>query len=121
MDCKDCPLKTSCCGKLPEKRIAITSYRDEYERTTSRVHSRWGRRMKRLRQATVEPVLGTLINHMGMRRVNTRGLELAHKGMLLAAAAYNLQKLLHFTPKRSQTAVMALPRPEQEVLFYLYF
>ena len=58
-DCRDCPLKASCCGKLPEKRIAITSYRDEYERTITRTRSRWGRRMKRLRQATVEPVLGT--------------------------------------------------------------
>lgn len=77
--------------------------------------------MKPLRQATVELVLGTLLNHMGMRRINTRGLELAHKGMLVAAAAYNLQKLLHFTPRRSQTAVMALPRPEQAVFFYFYF
>ncbi|CAM3835463.1 transposase [Pontibacter korlensis] len=77
--------------------------------------------MKRLRQATVEPVLGTLLNHMGMRKVNTHGLELAHKGMLVAAAAYNLQKLLHFTPRRSQTAVVLLPRPEQEDVFCLHF
>ncbi|MFB9861910.1 transposase [Rufibacter immobilis] len=33
------------------------------------------------------------------------------KGMLLAAAAYNLKKLLRFTPKRRQSAVMALPGP----------
>lgn len=73
--------------------------------------------MKRLRQATVEPVPGTLLDYLGMRRVSTRGLELAHKGMLLAAAAYNLQKLLRFTSKRSQTAVMALPGPELEAFF----
>ncbi|CAM3916080.1 hypothetical protein POKO110462_23335 [Pontibacter korlensis] len=73
--------------------------------------------MKRLRQATVEPVLGTLLDFLGMRRVNTRGLGLAHKGMLMAAAAYNLQKLLRFTPKRSQAAVMALPRPELDAFF----
>jgi len=120
-DCRDCPLKASCCGKLPEKRIPITSYRDEYERTITRLHSRWGRRMKRLRQATVEPVLRTLLNHMGMRKINTRGLQLAHKGVLVAAAAYNLLKLLRFTPRRSQTAVMALPRPEQAVFFCFYF
>lgn len=58
---------------------------------------------------------------MGMRKINTRGLELAHKGMLVAAAAYNLQKLLHFTPRRSQTAVMVLPRPEQAVFFCFNF
>lgn len=114
-DCKGCPYREGCIGKLPEKRVEVTYYRDEYERTITRIHSRWGRRMKRLRQATVEPVLGTLLDFLGMRKVNTRGLELAHKGMLLAAAAYNLQKLLRSTPKRSQVAVMALPKPEQVV------
>jgi hypothetical protein len=58
---------------------------------------------------------------MAMRKVNTRGLELAHKCMLLAAMAYNLQKFLRFTPKTSQTAVMALPREEQGMLFWLFF
>jgi hypothetical protein len=50
----------------------------------------------------VEPVLGTRLNYMAMRKVNTRRLELAlaHKGMLLAAVAYNLQKLLRFTPQK---------------------
>ncbi|MBX0335059.1 IS1182 family transposase [Pontibacter sp. HSC-14F20] len=114
-DCKGCPRKESCIGGQHEKKVNITSFREEYERAIARVHSRWGRRMKRLRQATVEPVLGTLLDFLGMRKVNTRGLELAHKGMLVAAAAYNLQKLLRFTPKRSQVAVMALPSPEQEV------
>jgi hypothetical protein len=77
--------------------------------------------MKRLWQAIVEPVLGTLLNYMAMRKVNTQGLELAHKGMRLAAMAYNLQKLLRFTPKTSLTAVMALPREEQGTLFWLFF
>lgn len=116
-DCRDCPSKESCIGHRHVKKIEVTYYRDEYERTIARLNGRWGRRMKRLRQATVEPVLGTLLDFLGMRRVNTRGLELAHKNMLVAAAAYNLQKLLRFTPKRSQTAVMALPRPELEAFF----
>ena len=116
-DCKDCPLKQSCIGKQYEKRISITYFRDEYERAIARVHTRWGRRMKRLRQATVEPALGTLLNYMAMRKVNIRGLELAHKCMLLATMAYKLQKLLRFTPKTSQTVVMALPREEQKLLF----
>ena len=115
-DCKGCPHREGCIGKGHERKVEITYYRDEYERAIARIHTRWGRRMKGLRQATVEPVLGTLLDFMGMRKVNTRGLQLAHKGMLVAAAAYNLQKLLRFTPKRSQTAVMALPRPEQWAL-----
>jgi hypothetical protein len=119
-DCQDCPLKQSCIGKQKEKSISVTCFRDEYERAIARVHTPWGRRMKRLRQAIVEPVLGTLLNYRAMRKVNTRGLELAHKCMLLAAMAYNLQKFLRFTPKTSQTAVMALPREEQGMLFWLF-
>jgi hypothetical protein len=120
-DCKDCPLKGSCIGKQRQKSISITSFRNEYERTIARIHTRWGRRMKQLRQAIVEPVLGTLLNYMAMRKVNTRGLELAHKCMLLAGMAYNLQKLLRFTPITSQTAVMALTREEQRTPFWLLF
>ncbi len=30
------------------------------------------KRMKKLRSSTVIPVLGTLVNYLGMRRVNTR-------------------------------------------------
>jgi hypothetical protein len=52
------------------------------------------RRMKKLRQSTVEPVLGTLVNFLSMRRVNTRGIKAANKCMLMAACAYNLKKLL---------------------------
>lgn len=46
--------------------------------------------MKKLRQSTVEPVLGTLINFLAMKRVNTRGIKLANKCMLMAAVAYNV-------------------------------
>lgn len=120
-DCKGCPLREGCIGKSHEKKVEITYYREEYERTIARIKSRYGRKMKGLRQATVEPVLGTLINFLGLRKVNTRGLELAHKGMLLAAAAYNLKKLLNFKPRKSQTAVMALPRPSAAAFFGLFY
>lgn len=53
--------------------------------------------MKKLRQATAEPVLGTLINFLGMRRVNTRGIKLANKCLLMAGCAYNLKRLLKWT------------------------
>jgi hypothetical protein len=66
------------------------------------------KRMKKLRSSTVEPVLGTLVNYLGMRRVNTRGLEQANKCMLMAAIAYNLKKLLKFTTRKVQTNVQAM-------------
>ena len=54
-------------------------------------------KMKKLRSSTVEPVLGTLVNFLGMRRVNTKGISLANKCMTMAAIAYNLKKVLKFS------------------------
>lgn len=58
--------------------------------------------MKKLRQATVEPVIGTLVNFLGMRRVNTRGIGLANKCLLMAAVCYNLKRLLKWTSESIQ-------------------
>jgi hypothetical protein len=49
--------------------------------------------------STVEPVFGTLINFLGMRKVNTLGQAQAHKCMLIAATAFNLKKLLKYAKK----------------------
>lgn len=98
-DCKGCPIKTACIGKSQEKRIAITYYKEEYERAIARSKTRLGRRMKSVRQSTVEPVFGTLIEHLGMRKMNTVGIRQANKNMLLAAVAYNLKKYLKFDYK----------------------
>ncbi len=102
-DCSKCPIKVKCIGKSHEKRIGITAYKEEYDRAIERVNSRLGRQMKKKRQSTVEPVFGTLINHMGLRKINTRGIEQANKVMLMAATAYNLKKYLKFTKNLSQS------------------
>ena len=67
--------------------------------------------MKKLRQSRVEPVLGTLINFLALRRINTRGQASAHKGMLLSAMAFNLRKLLRWNRKTDLAAVKALQGP----------
>ncbi len=99
-DCKDCPIKATCIGKSHEKKISITAYKAEYDRNNQRIKkNKWH---KKKRMSTVEPVFGTLINFLGMSKVNTRGIEQANKCMLTAAVAYNLKKLLKFTkPKRT--------------------
>lgn len=56
--------------------------------------------MRRVRQRTVEPVFGNLLQHYGLRRVGTKGKAAAHKAMLLSAIAYNLKKLLRHQPKQ---------------------
>mgnify|MGYP000831260080 CR=1 FL=1 len=51
--------------------------------------------MKKLRSATVESVLGTLLDFRAMRKVHTRGIKFANKHGLLATMAYNLKKLMN--------------------------
>uniref|UniRef100_UPI00034D900E transposase n=2 Tax=Nafulsella turpanensis TaxID=1265690 RepID=UPI00034D900E len=75
----------SCNGKSKEKRIDITYFMDEYTRAIERVNSSRGRQMKLLRQSTAEPVFGTLINFMALKRINTRGIIQAEKVILMAA------------------------------------
>lgn len=105
-DCKGCPIKKQCIGKSFEKRIGITIYVDEYTRNNQRVKSRYGRMMKGKRQSTVEPVWGTLTQFMGLRKINTIGIEQASKVIQTAATAYNLKKLLKFIRKDAQTLAM---------------
>lgn len=109
-DCKDCPLRTTCIGKSHEKRIDITYYKAEYDRAIARVKSKQGRRLKRKRSATVEPVFGTLTQFLGLRKVNTRGIHNANKGMLTAAMAYNLKKYLKFMKKNAESAAKSAER-----------
>jgi hypothetical protein len=111
--CKDCPLRESCCSKTGKfKRISHSIYKDYYDRMHAKLtNSNTARRMSRIRSRTVEPVLGTLINHRNMKRVNTRGITQANKHVLMAALSYNLKKLLDFTCKRVKAMAKALPIP----------
>lgn len=96
--CRECPLASSCLGKTAkEKKFSVTYYREEYERNNARLQTAKGKRMKAKRQSTVEPVFGTLTQFMGLRKINTIGIQQANKVMLLSAIAYNLKKYLKFT------------------------
>lgn len=113
-DCKQCPLKESCAGNTSFKKIEDTVDKPLYDRMEARKRSdetHW-LRMKKLRSATVEPVLGTLINYMGMKRINTRGIASANKCMLMAAVAYNLKKMLKWQRVNRNAAVMAMAKPK---------
>jgi hypothetical protein len=68
-------------------------------------NEQYAKRMSQLRSSTVEPVLGTLINFMGMKKVNTRGMAQAEKHVLMASLCYNLKKLLKYKPKKEQVHV----------------
>jgi hypothetical protein len=106
-----CPIRQQCLGKVREKKFDVTYFYHYYQRAYQRQISSKGQYYKKLRQSKVEPVLGTLINFLGMRRLNARGKSAAHKVMLLAAVSYNLKKLLKYNVKRDMALANALKRP----------
>lgn len=107
-DCGSCPLRSICIGKSDFKKIDDSVDKPLYDRMHARLQTSKAKRMKKLRSSTVEPVLGTLVNYLNMRRVNTRGIKQANKCMLMAAVAYNLKKLMKFTAKKVQADVKAM-------------
>ncbi|MCO6426850.1 IS1182 family transposase, partial [Nitrosomonas communis] len=120
-DCANCPLRSTCIGKSFEKSIRDTLDKPYYDQMHERMKSSYARKVKKLRQSTVEPVLGTLINFLAMKRVNTRGIKLANKCMLMAAIAYNLKKAMNFKKTRPMTAVLGLSREAIQRLSSLFF
>ena len=107
--CKECPLQQRCSafGKYTTL-IRETTDRPLYSRMHERMQTRKAKRLMKRRQATVEPVIGTLINYMGMKRVNTKGLEQANKCLTMSAVAYNIKKLLKHIPIQHWNTVMKL-------------
>lgn len=52
-----------------------------------------------MRSKTVEPVLGTLINFLSMKKINSRGIKQAKKHVLMLAMTYDLKKYMKFIVK----------------------
>jgi transposase len=118
-DCSVCPLRAQCIGKSLTKKITVSEDKPLYEKMARRLQTRKGKRMCRLRGSTVEPVLGTLVNFLAMKRVNTIGIEQADKCATMAASAYNLKKLLKFKESKPKTMikVVQLAKMVQKPLF----
>ena len=108
-DCKNCPLRTVCIGgRADYKKIEDTLEKHLYDKMHEKLKTSYARKMKKLRQSTVEPVLGTLINFMGVRRIWTRGLKQANKFMIGAAMAYNLKKWLNYRKNEGEVVEMRM-------------
>jgi transposase len=116
IDCGPCPFRTSCIGKSPEKKIVDTLDKPHYDKMHERLKGSYARKMKKLRQSTVEPVLGTLINFLAMKRVNTRGIKQANKCMLMAAIAYNIKKMMKFNTNRPMAAAISLSKEFDDLM-----
>jgi hypothetical protein len=120
-DCEHCPLKTHCVNKRGFKLLSDTPDKPYYDRMHKKVHSRKGRRMKKLRSSTVEPVLGTLLDFQGMRKVYTKGIELANKHVLMACTAYNLKKWMRFKITNRIAQTMDTPKMKLIEAFYSFW
>ena len=110
-DCKHCPLLNKCCGKTAKfKKLEDSIDKPYYDRMHEKLASKpsYAKRMSRIRSRTVEPVLGTLVNFLNMKKTNSRGMAQANKHVLMAAMAYNLKKYLKFAKKQLKSAAMEM-------------
>jgi transposase len=119
-DCKNCPLRESCCGKSTKfKKIDDSIHKEHYDRMHQKLTQNpyYAKKMVRVRSKTVEPVIGTLVNFTNMKRVNTRGIQNANKHVLMASLTYNLKKYLRFiTQKPSRLAQVITLKQEKDLM-----
>lgn len=118
-DCKECPLRAECCGKKTRfKKIEDSIHKPLYDAMHKKLtkDKNYTRFLIKRRSSTVEPVLGTLINHHNMRRINARGMKAANKHVLMAALSYNLKKLLKFKVKKVKTQAQILNLPKGKIV-----
>jgi len=104
-NCCDCPFKATCANPAGIKSLEDSISKPLYDQMHQRMQTNNGAKMRRLRSSTVEPVLGTLVNFTAMKQVNTKGISLANKCMIMAAVAYNLKKLINGIPTRVRKKV----------------
>lgn len=118
--CGTCVFREECCGKNTRfKKITETVDKPLYDEMHERLKSKHAKRLKVQRSSTVEPVLGTLINFTGMRRIWTRGIRNANKFVLGAAIAYNLKKWINWPKthkKLTQDKQMKVENPVKSVV-----
>ena len=107
-DCKNCQIRSACIGKSTYKMLTNSLTSPLFDEMHKRMNDDYGKRMMIIRKSTVEPIIGNLIEYLGMRKVNTIGIKLANKCMLMAGIAYNLKKLIKYGGKRLQNAITSL-------------
>lgn len=109
--CGKCPLRAACCGKVTKfKKLDDSIHKPLYDQMHQKLNKdkNYTRFLTKRRSSTVEPVLGILINHHNMKRINARGMQAANKHVLMPALAYNLKKLLKFMPKKVKSNAQKL-------------
>jgi len=91
--CAGCPFRDTCIGDKKYMAVRVTIDKPYYDQMHIRMQSKKATRLMKIRQSTVEPVIGTLVDYLGMRKVYSRGLDQANKYLTIAAVAYNIKKM----------------------------
>lgn len=101
-DCQNCPLRDKCTSGKNQRRVQHSIYIDEYERLDLRIRSYNGKKKKRIRQITTEPLFAEAKGNHGLSKFMTRGIQKAKKNSLLIASVQNLKRLIEFDKRKLQ-------------------
>ncbi len=113
-DCRNCSLKSTCLGKTQSyKTISHSQEKPLYDQINERMQTSYAKKLRRLRQSTAEPVIGTLVNFLAMKRIRTIGIQQANKYLIGAAVAYNIKKWMKWQNKNPKIVAIVLPIPEK--------
>jgi len=107
-DCKNCPARKACIGKSGYKILTNSLTKPLFDDKQLRMKGDYGKQMMVIRKSTVEPVIANLIEYLGMSEVNTIGIKLANKCMIMAGIAYNLKKLIKYQGKTRWYAFLSV-------------
>lgn len=107
-DCRGCPFKHACVGKSKQKMITNSISKPLFDEMHQRINGTEGKKMMSIRKSTVEPIIGNLVEYLGMKKVYTKGIKLANKCMLMAGLCYNIKKLMKQTAKRHKNGMNTL-------------
>lgn len=99
-ECLSCPMRRECTSGKKKRLVQHSIYKDEYDRLFERIRSYDGRRMRRIRQITTEPLFAEAKQNHGLSKFMTRGIQKAKKNSILIASIQNLKRLMKFCRRK---------------------
>lgn len=103
-DCQTCPHWGVCTQSKSGRTLRISIYEDLIQANRARVRSEEARPLMMIRRQRGEAPFGYFKQFGGLRRFMGRGLDYAQKKTLMAAAGFNLIKLLRAQAAQAQAA-----------------
>ena len=121
--CKECPLRKTCIGKSDFKKVEHTIHKPLYDAMHEKLQQPYAKRILKKRSSTVEPVLGTMLNFLNLKRLNARGIKSANKHVMMSALTYNLKKLMKHTRPKAEKLEMAMFKGQKNLAkaIYIFF